>query len=281
MVRPQVAWHPPGNPPDSASGPGDPAGSRKPRTPAACPARRILGMRVDATSYDETVGLVLDLAATRSGGMVCVATTHMVMESFDDPGFRRIVGSADRVTPDGVPLVWALRALGLRQATRVYGPSLMPEVCARAAAEGVPVGLYGGAPETLALLRAELRTRFPGLQVPFAYSPPFRPLSDAEDREVVETIAASGVRILFVGIGCPRQERWMAAHRESLDCVMIGVGAAFDFLAGAKAQAPRWLQDAGLEWLFRLAHEPRRLWRRYLVGNARFLFHFLLRGNPG
>ncbi|MDJ0848761.1 MAG: WecB/TagA/CpsF family glycosyltransferase [Myxococcota bacterium] len=247
----------------------------------ACPGRRILGMRVDATSYAETAGLVHDLAAAGAGGMVCVATTHMVMEAFDSPGFRRIVNAADRVTPDGVPLVWALRAMGVSGATRVYGPTLMPEVCARAAASGIPVGLYGGTPEVLALLRAELRRRFPALEIPFGYSPPFRPLTEEEDREVVDTIAASGVRILFVGIGCPRQEHWMAAHRDRVDAVMIGVGAAFDFLAGVKAQAPRWLQDAGLEWLFRLVHEPRRLWRRYLVGNARFVFHFLLRGNRG
>ncbi len=281
MVRPQVVCHPPGNAADSEplEAPGGGSSERGASLRAACPGRSILGMRVDATSYAETAGLVLDRAAAGAGGLVCVATTHMVMESFDSPEFQGIVNSADRVTPDGVPLVWALRAMGIAGATRVYGPDLVPEICARAASRGIPVGLYGGTPEVLALLRAELRRRFPALDIPFAYSPPFRPISDEEDREVVESLTASGARILFVGIGCPRQERWMAAHRERLDCVMVGVGAAFDFLAGVKAQAPPWLQRAGLEWLFRLVHEPRRLWRRYLVGNARFLFHFLLRGN--
>jgi N-acetylglucosaminyldiphosphoundecaprenol N-acetyl-beta-D-mannosaminyltransferase len=247
----------------------------------ACPARRILGMRVDATSYAETADLVLELASARAGGMVCVATAHMVMEAHDAPEFRRIVNSADRVTPDGMPLVWRLRAAGLPHATRVYGPTLVPEICARAAARGIAVGLYGGRPEVLAGLRDALRERFPGLEIRFAYSPPFRVLSEREDAEMTEAIAESGVGVLFVALGCPRQERWMAAHREALDCVLVGVGAAFDFLAGAKPQAPAWMQGAGLEWLFRLACEPRRLWRRYLVGNTRFLFHLARHRSAG
>jgi N-acetylglucosaminyldiphosphoundecaprenol N-acetyl-beta-D-mannosaminyltransferase len=124
----------------------------------------------------------------------------------------------------------------------------------------------------LSALHEYLKARFPGLEVPFAFAPPFRPLDEHEDRDVVEAIEQSGARILFVGLGCPKQERWMAAHRERIDCTLVGVGAAFDFLAGAKRQAPRWMQRAGLEWLFRLAAEPRRLWRRYLVLNPRFLF---------
>lgn len=242
----------------------------------ACPARSVLGMRVDATSYAETADLVLDLAAARAGGMVCVATTHMVMEAYDAPDFRRLVNSADRVTPDGMPLVWRLRSLGLPHATRVYGPTLMPEICARAAASGISVGLYGGSPEVIVRLDDALRRRFPRLQVAFALSPPFRELSPAEDAAVVRAIEEAGVGVLFVGLGCPKQERWMAAHREALSCPLVGVGAAFDFLAGAKRQAPAWMQQAGLEWLFRLASEPRRLWRRYLVGNTRFLLHLAL-----
>jgi N-acetylglucosaminyldiphosphoundecaprenol N-acetyl-beta-D-mannosaminyltransferase len=265
------------------------AEARAPRKPrrdavsgrtAACESRHILGMRVHATSYSETAEAVLEMASTRVGGMVCVATVHMVMEAFDDPEFRRLVNSAERVTPDGMPLVWALRAFGVPEASRVYGPSLTPEICARAEQRGVPVGFYGGSPEVIEVLRKRLLARFPRLQVPFAHSPPFRPLTPREDRDLADAIAASGVRILFVGLGCPKQERWMAAHRATLSCAMVGVGAAFDFLAGAKAQAPLWLQDAGLEWLFRLAHEPRRLWRRYLLGNGRFLLHLLLRRDP-
>lgn len=281
MTREQQSSDPGGNAPVLA---GEARAPRKPRRQAvsgptaACESRHILGMRVHATSYAETAEAVLEMATGRAGGMVCVATVHMVMEAFDDPEFRRLVNSAERVTPDGMPLVWALRALGVPKAGRVYGPSLTPEICERAALRGVPVGFYGGSPEVIEELRRRLLARFPGLQVPFAYSPPYRPLTPQEDQAVADAIEVSGVRILFVGLGCPKQERWMAARRATLSCAMVGVGAAFDFLAGAKAQAPGWMQAAGLEWLFRLAHEPRRLWRRYLVGNGRFLFHFLLRG---
>jgi N-acetylglucosaminyldiphosphoundecaprenol N-acetyl-beta-D-mannosaminyltransferase len=200
----------------------------------------------------------------------------MLMEAFDDPAFQRLVNAAERVTPDGVPLVWALRLLGVPGARRVYGPTLTPIVCARAELLGIPVGFYGGSQEVLDAMLEGLRERFPRLEIAFAHSPPFRPLGAEEERRVIETIGASGARILFVGLGCPKQERWMASHRETLSCVMLGVGAAFDFLSGAKPQSPPWMQRMGLEWMFRLCTEPRRLWRRYLVHNPRFLFRFAL-----
>ena len=241
-------------------------------------SRRILGMRVDGTTYRETTESVAEMAAARSGGMVCVATVHMVMEAFDDPGFQRIVNSADRVTPDGIPLVLALRLRGIPQAQRVYGPTLTPIVCERAADLGLTVGFYGGTPNVLDSMVQELTRRFPKLRVAFRYSPPFRPLSNAEDAAVVDAIQAAEVQVLFVGLGCPKQERWMAAHRDSLRCLMLGAGAAFDFLAGAKRQAPLWMRRRALEWLYRLVAEPRRLWRRYLIGNPRFLYHFAREG---
>jgi len=248
-------------------------------TPEACwerdyGSRHVLGMRVDGTTYAETTAAVVDMALSNAGGMVCVANVHMLMEAFDDPDFRRLVNSADRVTPDGVPLVAALRRAGVARAERVYGPTLTPAVCARAEELGLPVGFYGGTDEVLADLRRELLRRYPKLDIAYSNAPPFRPLRESEDAAVVAAIRASGVKILFVGLGCPKQERWMAAHRESLACVMLGVGAAFDFLAGRKRQAPSWLQGLGLEWLFRLCTEPRRLWRRYLIGNTRFLYHY-------
>ena len=241
---------------------------------AACPAGCVLGMRVDATRYRETAATIAALATRGAGGSVCVATVHMVMEAFDDPEFQRIVNTADRVTPDGVPLVWALRLLGFKEAQRVYGPSLLPVVCELATERQLSVGFYGGSPEVLDTLVGRIARRFPGLRIPFAFSPPFRALTSEEDEKVVSGIANSGTQILFVGLGCPKQERWIADHRNSLSCVMVGVGAAFDFHAGSKAQAPGWMQAAGLEWLFRLCSEPRRLWRRYLYHNPRFLFHF-------
>lgn len=245
-----------------------------------CPSRHVLGMRVDATSYAETAETIAALAAEGAGGAVCVATVHMVMESFDDPEFRTMVNASDRVTPDGVPLVWALRWLGVPTAERVYGPSLLPWVCGLAQDRGIPVGFYGGTAAVCDAVVARISTRFPRLSIPFSLAPPFRPvaaigdLDDADDARVVEEIRASGVRVLFVGLGCPKQERWIAAHRARLPCVLVGVGAAFDFIAGSKRQAPPLLQRAGLEWLFRLVSEPRRLWRRYLVQNPRFVYHF-------
>ena len=237
-------------------------------------SRRILGMRVDGTSYAETAAAVVDRAKAGTAGMVCVANVAMVMEAFDDRGFQRIINSADRVTPDGVPLVGALRRLGVTEATRVYGPSLMPYLCELAEADGLRVGFYGGTSDVLDRMSRALLTRFPNLEIAFAKAPPFRPLTDEEDADVIAGICAAKIQILFVGLGCPKQERWMAAHRDVLRCPMLGVGAAFDFIAGAKRQAPAWMQRAGLEWLFRLVTEPKRLWRRYLIGNPRFLYHF-------
>lgn len=237
-------------------------------------SRRILGMRVDGLRTSVAADAIAELAEAGASGVVCVATVHMVMEAFDAPDFQRSVNAADLVTPDGVPLVWSLRRLGLPETRRVYGPTLMQLVCRRAEERGLAIGLYGGAPEVLETLRERLLERHPLLRIAFASSPPFRPETEAEDASTVQAIEASGARIVFVGLGCPKQERWMAAHRDALPCVLVGVGAAFDFLAGAKAQAPRFLQRMGLEWLFRLASEPRRLWRRYLIQNPRFVFHF-------
>jgi N-acetylglucosaminyldiphosphoundecaprenol N-acetyl-beta-D-mannosaminyltransferase len=275
MSRAQLAPHPAVLAPESAPG----AEPRK-RRDAASPwrdgarSRLFLGMRVDGTTYADAAGAILERAEQGEGGRVCVATVHMVMESCDDPRFRRLVNGAELVTPDGMPLVFGLRALGVSGATRVYGPALLGLLCRRAESAGLPVGFYGGRPEVLGELVRRTQARFPRLRIAFSASPPFRTLDPEEERAVVEAIEASGARLLFVGLGCPKQERWMAAHREALSCVLVGVGAAFDFLAGARAQAPAWLQRAGLEWLFRLACEPRRLWRRYLLGNPRFALHF-------
>ena len=236
-------------------------------------SRTIVGMRVDAGTYDTACERILAWARAGESRSVCIGTVHMVMEAHDDPTFAEVVNGADMVTSDGMPLVWGLRALGVRWAERVYGPDLTPILCRAAAEEGIPVGFYGGRPEVLARMVQALRSRFPGLEVAYAGSPPFGvPLEDLDAD--AEAVAASGARMVFVGIGCPRQERLIARWRGRVPAVLIGVGAAFDFLAGAKPQAPRWMQRAGLEWAFRLATEPRRLWRRYLVHNPRFVWHF-------
>jgi N-acetylglucosaminyldiphosphoundecaprenol N-acetyl-beta-D-mannosaminyltransferase len=170
-----------------------------------------------------------------------------------------------------MPLVWALRLLGISDATRVRGPTLTERLIEHAAASGVAIGFYGAAPEVLRLLLKECWRRFPGIRVAYAYAPPFRVLTSDEDATVIREINESGAGILFVGLGCPKQERWMAAHKGSVNAVMLGVGAAFDFMAGVKPEAPEWMQRSGLEWLHRLATEPRRLWRRYAYHNPRFV----------
>lgn len=232
-------------------------------------SRRVIDTRVHVTSYDDAARRALAWAASGQSRYVCACNVHMVMEAHDNPAFREVVNGADLVTPDGVPIMWALRLQGARNATRVYGPDLMLALCAAAQRAGVPVGLYGGEPAVLARLRTSLAARYPELEVAYAHSPPFGPVKvRPQDAAAINT---SGARILFVALGCPRQERWMALHRGRLDAVMVGVGAAFDFIAGAKPQAPRWIQRLGLEWAFRLYTEPRRLWRRYLKHNPRYV----------
>ncbi len=236
----------------------------------------VLAMRVDQTSYPDAAGRVMDWALARESRYVCCASVNNVMEAFDSAQFREVMSAADLVTPDGMPLVWGLRLLGARGATRVYGPDLTLQVLDAAARNGLSVGFYGSSAVTIRRLAANMRVRFPSLQIAYSFSPPFGPLGPEEDDQVVRDINASGARILFVGLSTPKQERWMAEHRGRVRAVMLGVGAAFDFLAGVKPQAPRWMQRAGLEWLFRFLAEPRRLGPRYLRHNPRFVALFTL-----
>jgi N-acetylglucosaminyldiphosphoundecaprenol N-acetyl-beta-D-mannosaminyltransferase len=231
-------------------------------------------MRVDATSYQHAATEILRWANSRESRYVCVATVNNVIEAYDDPEYATIMEDADLVTPDGMPLVWGLRLLGVKAPTRVYGPDLTHVVCLLAAEQGVPIGFYGGEQAVLEDLTTKLTRSYPSLKIVYRSSPPFRPLTPEEERRTVEGFARSGARILFVGLGAPKQERWMAAHKGQVNAVMLGVGAAFDFLAGRKRQAPRLVQRLGLEWLHRLLHEPRRLWRRYLYRNPRFVVLF-------
>lgn len=212
--------------------------------------------------------------STGGSRTVCFCSVNNIIHAHDSPNFRRAMHEADLVLPDGMGVVWALRLLGCRNAQRVYGPDTTLAVLGMASRERIPVGFYGGAPATLERLVGVVRARFPGIEIVYACSPPFRPLTDKEDEQVVQAINASGARILFVGLGTPKQELWMAAHRGHVRAVMLGVGAAFDFIAGTKRQAPRWIMGVGLEWLFRLCTEPRRLWRRYLINNPRFVLLF-------
>jgi len=236
----------------------------------------ILGMSVDATAYSQAAASACRWATGARSRYICVATVNNVMESYDSPEFRRLMNDADLVTPDGMPLVWGLKLLGFRHATRVYGPDLTPIVMEQAATSHLPVGFYGGSPETLKRLLRAVTGRFPQLEIVYAFSPPFARLTPEEDAGVVEAINKSGARILFIGLNTPKQEYWMASHKGRVQAVMIGVGAAFDFIAGTKAQAPRWMMRIGMEWIFRLITEPRRLWKRYLKHNPRFVVLFAM-----
>lgn len=232
----------------------------------------VLGVHVSATSLDGAVDRIASWIAGRDRAYVCVTGVHGVMESQSDPRLAAIHNASGMTTPDGMPLVWACRRAGVETTTRVYGPDLMTALCARAAAEGWRIFLYGGADGTPELLAERLGRQHRGLVVAGTHSPPFRPLTEAEQAAVVAMIDRSRADIVFVGLSTPKQERWMHAMRPWLEApVLIGVGAAFDIHAGLLRQAPGWMQRSGLEWLFRLAVEPRRLWRRYLANNPRFV----------
>ena len=233
--------------------------------------RHIFGMCVDGTSYEDTVNRIITRAVSGDYCYACAANVHMVMEAYDSEDFRRIINKADLVTPDGMPIVLMLRILGLNGQKRVYGPTLMRHICEVSSQLGLSVGFYGSTPVTLKALIRNLTDSIPNIKVDYTYSPPFHPLTPEEDEATVQKINASGIKILFVGLGCPKQERWMFANRNRVKAVMIGVGAGFDFFAETKKQAPTWMMRIGLEWLFRLFTEPKRLWRRYLYNNPRFL----------
>lgn len=234
----------------------------------------ILTMQVHVGCLADAVQRVVDLARNKTGSYVCVSNVHMCMETFDSADFRNIVNQANLVVADGKPISIAQKLLGHPKAKQVRGQDLVHGLCEVAADKSLKIGFFGGSSAAmLQTVSDRLRDDYPGLQVPYAFSPPFRELTATEDKDVVGQIHAMGVDILFVGIGCPKQERWMANHKDRLTCVMLGVGAAFDFIAGSKQHAPRWMQHLALEWLFRLCREPKRLGKRYLRQNPRFLYH--------
>ena len=231
----------------------------------------IIGVNVSPTNYLVATQDITTWGREGTSRYICIATVHSIMEAYDSLEFKKILNQADLVTPDGMPLVWMLKFKGYPSPTRVYGPTLMIHVIEKAAEKNIPIGFYGGSPSSLAKLRNNITSQFPLLRILFSFSPPYREMTLDEDNQICDDITKSGVRILFVGLGCPKQEQWMAAHKSRLKLVMLGVGAAFDFHSGVKPQAPIWMQNAGLEWFFRLLSEPRRLWKRYLVHNPRFI----------
>jgi len=237
----------------------------------------ILGVGISAITMQDALAQISRWIETKDRHYVSVCTVHTVMECQRDPTMRRAVNQAGLATPDGMPLVWLNKWQNHEHVSRVYGPDLVLALCELSVKRGYSHYFYGGAEEVPALLAEALQDRFPGLNVAGAYSPPFRPLTEAEDAEIVERINQAAPDIVWVGLGTPKQDLWMAGHWQRLTAsVLIGVGAAFDFHTGRIPQAPAWMQRNGLEWLFRLLQEPRRLWRRYLIYNPLFIMSVLM-----
>jgi len=232
----------------------------------------LFGIGVTATNYDAAVTAILEASSNRQGGIVTCHAVHAIVTFSRDPVLRDKLNSFDMVTADGQPVRWALNLLHRANLTdRVYGPELMLRVCRAAAAAGIPIYLYGGDPVVAARLPRKLERLCPGLVIAGSEAPPFRPLTQDEDWGVVNRINQSGAGLVFVGLGCPKQDLFAFDHRHSIHAVQVCVGAAFDFHAGVKRMAPLWMQRRGLEWLYRLIQEPKRLWRRYFVTNSLFL----------
>jgi len=245
----------------------------------------VLKANIDAVSWPDALARISQWASARESRYVCICNAHSVVTAGMDPEFDTVVAQADMATPDGAPVAWMIRKLGHPAQQRINGPDLMWKYCELAAKRSdESIYLYGGAPETLQILQRTLLQRFPGLKIAGIESPPFRPATEEEDAQTVARINASGAGTVWVSLGCPKQEKWMAAHRGRVNAVMVGVGAAFDYHAGTIQRAPKWMQNMGLEWLERLCSEPRRLWRRYLVTNTLFVIGAggqLLRGLAG
>lgn len=236
--------------------------------------RRILKTHVHATSYDDACDRIQRWAALRRSCYVVAANVHVVTTAYRNPRYQQVLDQAALVTPDGMPLVMGLRLLGMPEQERVYGPDLMLAWCDRAAQIGLPIYLYGGTAAMLEKMADYLQDRFPNLPIAGVHAPPFRPLSPAEARADADRINQSGARVVFVGLGCPKQEQWMYQNQGQIQAVMIGVGAAFSFFSGEVTQAPRWMMRFGMEWLYRFSQEPRRLWQRYLINNPLFVLLF-------
>jgi N-acetylglucosaminyldiphosphoundecaprenol N-acetyl-beta-D-mannosaminyltransferase len=231
----------------------------------------VLGTFVDALDWQGVMDRISGWAARRESRCVCCANVHSVVTAARDADFKDALAVADMTTADGAPIAWMLRRLGFPHQERINGPDLMWKYCAAAATNGSSIFLYGSSAETLAVLQNRLLAAFPGLGILGTLSPPYRPLTPEEDLHIVNTINASDAGVVFVSLGCPKQELWMAGHRGRIRAVMIGVGAAFDYHGGTLRRAPVWIRNAGLEWLYRLGAEPRRLWKRYLVTNTLFV----------
>lgn len=231
---------------------------------------KVLGVHIDALDWGDVIYRIEDWAARGESRSVAICNVHSVVTANRDPHFFNVLAGCDLATPDGAPIAWMLRRAGYKGQQRINGPDLMLKMCERAASSGLKIFLYGGSETCMQTLLTRLNKQYPTLNVA-GYSPPYRALNSAEIAQDIQRINDFGSQIVFVGLGCPKQEQWMLEHREQLPAVTIGVGAAFDYHAGVIRRAPVWMQERGLEWLHRLLSEPKRLWRRYLVTNSYFI----------
>lgn len=231
----------------------------------------VLGVFIDALSWEDAVSQLVAWGYERESRYVCICNVHSVVTAAQDPAFRDVLNEADMATADGMPVAWTLRRLGFPGQQRINGPDLMWRYLREAERLCQMVYFYGGTASTLHKLHRTLIAAFPRLRIGGMVAPAFGPISREEDDAAVQQINASGATVVFVGLGCPKQEMWMAAHRGAIRAVTVGVGAAFDYHAGTLRRAPMWMQHRGLEWMYRLLTEPRRLWKRYLVTNLLFI----------
>jgi N-acetylglucosaminyldiphosphoundecaprenol N-acetyl-beta-D-mannosaminyltransferase len=234
--------------------------------------KRLIAIDITRGTYIEFVSAILKYAKAKISSYVCVANVHMVIEAYEHPEFADIVNSADLVTPDGMPLTKAIKSLYNEDQERVDGMSLLPVLLAESQKNDLSVYFYGSSQETLDVTSRHLTVNYPNLKVAGMYSPPFRKLTSAEEQEIVEKITASGAHIVFVVLGCPKQEIWMASMKGKIPAIMLGIGGALPVLIGQQKRAPEWMQKNSMEWLYRLAQEPSRLFKRYFKTNTLFLY---------
>lgn len=235
----------------------------------------VLDAFINISDWRSILSEISSWATTRESRYICVCNVHSVVTAKRDFAFRDVINNADMALPDGMPIVWQMRRAGFKDQQRISGPDLMWKLCEQASERGLSFFLLGNTGKVLALLTQRLSMEFPELKIAGGYSPPFGTFSAQENEKITVMINSSGSNVVFVSLGCPKQEFWMADHRGKVNAVMIGVGAAFDFIAGTVSRAPLWMQRSGLEWFYRLISEPKRLWKRYLITNTLFIFYIL------
>lgn len=234
--------------------------------------QQVLKLNISLGSYTDILNEIASLSKSGSSANVCFANVHMLVESYLNPSFNSIINNANLVVADGLPLTWALRFVNGIKQERIAGMDMLPDLLRMADSKNLPVYFYGGTQKMLEETEECVRKRFPGIPIAGMFSPPFRPLNEKEKFDVAERIRNSGAKIVFVSLGCPKQEKWMAEMKNEINAVMVGIGGALPVLIGWQKRAPMWMERNGLEWLFRLYQEPKRLFRRYAFTNTIFLY---------